>query len=208
MEIKKKVRLLIFVLFVLLLSTINACADNNPPATIFASPAETKKQIQVDPQHLELAYDYLVKNRIALGLKNPRKELKLIAYQADKLDFKHIKFQQLFNNVPVWNSFLTVHINVSDIVYRVSGQPYQDIGDINTTPALSAKEAGEHAVQTDTTDNGNWKPEKAELCIFLDGHTGRLAYEVTVTKGFVRKFVFIDAMNGELIKTLTGTYTN
>jgi len=59
-----------------------------------------------------------------------------------------------------------------------------------------------------TLQYGNWKPEKAELCIFLDGNTGILAYEVTVTEGFVRKFVFIDAMNGELVKTLAGTYKN
>ena len=138
---------------------------------------------------------------------NPRNQLTAVDYRVDSLHFKHIKFQQTVGDIPVWGSYLTVHFNSSNAIYRISGRPYPGLDDINTSPALTKQKAAEAAAHAGQEQSGDWQPGAVLLYVLPEESGAKLVYEVTVTKGLTRKFVFIDANSGQLVKTLSGTPT-
>ena len=208
----------------LLLPVLVACASNNEAAEVAqrysghnsdnqSTSVDTLQAVangshaQVDPYYLELAYTHLDNNRDQLGLSNPRNELTPMDYREDNLRFMHIKFQQAVGGIPVWGGHVIVHINSSDDVYRVTGQPYHGLQDINTSPVLTKVEAENIAVHAGKDSPGGWQPSTTLLYVFPEKSGARLVYEVTVTNGLKRKFVIIDAGSGQLVKTLSGTPT-
>ena len=68
-----------------------------------------------------LALDFMHHYRTLFKLNQPYRELNVSNTQIDKLDYKHIRLQQVYNDIPVWDSEIIVHVNADEIVYLAGG---------------------------------------------------------------------------------------
>lgn len=87
------------------------------------------------------ARQFLRTNRALLRLEDPDQELVLVERQADELGYRHLRFEQQFNGLPVWPCRLSVHLNAAGDVYLLDGAFSPTPAEVVTTPSLSAAQA-------------------------------------------------------------------
>ncbi len=104
--------------------------------------------------------------------------LRKIKQRTDKNRITHIRYQQLYKNVPVWGHHIIVSKNAAGNVVNLHGTKIEGItGDLpksfatlNTLDSSGALELVKAKFKNDHSDVKNWtfKNEKSELVIFLD----------------------------------------
>lgn len=151
-------------------------------------------------KYAEISLRYLEREKSQYGLDHPRKQLMYKMESVDNLQKKHVKFQQVQNDIPVWGREMIVHLDEQDRVYLVTGEVLGGLRSINTVPGISLEDAARHVSYDGELKNGS-------LYIFNFDNENYLAYGFTLTKGLMRDFVFIDAHNGKLIHRISGTPT-
>lgn len=82
---------------------------------------------------MDIATPFLVENKELLQLSNPAEEFKEKELIVDKQGNKHIKLQQYWNNIPIWNSQAIVHANAQGV--------YSFSGTYHASPELSVETA-------------------------------------------------------------------
>ncbi|REL28081.1 DUF4215 domain-containing protein [Thalassotalea euphylliae] len=167
----------------------------------------------------------------AFGIANADTELTLVATNQDKLGSSHNIYKQNYKGIPVFAGELRTHFNANGEMIAVNGNFLADIK-VVIKPVITAEQAANIAfrrVAQDPTkdvmaDNKN-KEEKigtpaalfsnsVTLMVFraglIKGTPGRdhLTYEVEVVNsiGNVREFVYVDAINGEIVDQITGIH--
>jgi len=81
------------------------------------------------------------------------------------MKFKHIKVQQVVNNVPIWGREIIIHLNRNNQVYMVNGNVEPSVT-INTTPKLTNQEAAEHALEAVPGGPEGWHAAGSEIQFF------------------------------------------
>lgn len=152
---------------------------------------------------IEKARSFIGSQKDKFKIANPADELRVVSQETDKLGMTHIKFQQEYDNIPVWGHQTIVHFSDDETIYMVGGQTIPTPQIANTVPAISelvstgkAKDAVKNDINTSDID------AEDEVIIYALEGAPRLVRMVTLTSptdGSVRWRVFIDAETGEVI---------
>lgn len=92
------------------------------------------------------ANEFFRAHREALGLGDPSFEMRRKVVVPDWLDMDHVRYQQIYQRVPVFGSELIVHLNSDGDVRVVNGRVVPEI-DLDPNPRLSPEQAVELAVE-------------------------------------------------------------
>lgn len=155
--------------------------------------------------------NYLEALKEPLQIENPAEEFFIQKIDTDKLGQQHIRMQQQFQGIKIYNSELIAHAKDNDI-YLVNGRHYPTPQLENVTPAIDVQ----NAKQIARNDVGTFKTlsfeEKryvageqfeSELVIFFpekNTTNPRLAYHLTVIPNMTERWEYlIDAENGNVL---------
>ena len=154
----------------------------------------------------KLARTFLVQHGTLFGLADQNSQLKLLAVDKDKLGFKHFRYQQLHDGLPVFGQQLVVHAK-DDRVTSVGGRITPNIG--HAEPKLDAAAAAQRALAATrknlVAEGGSSTPLTAQGAqqlgwYTLQDGTPRLAYEVVVgAREDQRWQMYVDAASGEVL---------
>jgi hypothetical protein len=165
-------------------------------------------KLQSDNLFSKIALAFISANAQLFKISNPANELTDISVNEDDLGFKHIRFQQVFNGIPVWVSEMNVHLDNLNNVYLVQGRyiPTPEKTDMN--PVL--KEAAVKRLVADNlgvpgSEYFKWPPE---LIIFSATDAEPcLAYRVVASLNETEGWAFIiDASTGAVLEKLPANY--
>jgi Zn-dependent metalloprotease len=146
---------------------------------------------------------FLRDHRQALRLRDPDKEMRLDVDQADELGHRHIRFQQVYRDLPVWANELIVQLDPKGNVITMHGA-YSPTpgGKLITRPALDAEAALVKArAAIEGADKASASPPELLIHAPLQG-VSRLAWKIELnvsTKS--RWLVFVDAATGKVLET-------
>ena len=155
------------------------------------------------------ALNYLKKNEVKTGIKNPGKNLKVKDTQTDELGMTHVRYNQSINGVNVEGSEVIVHFNKDNEVVSVNGRVNQTIADdaVDTTASLSSNAALQVATSSVNAPEELTYEPTTELVVYPFEGENHTAYKVNVN--FMGDepgnwFVFVDANTGEIIDKYNG----
>ena len=181
--------------------------------------AETPRQIQAagsvlmkkaDPTQsgtgtstidIQTARQFLNHSTQLLHLDNPDKELKLASNTTDTLGKQHLRFQQYYQNLEVWNSVLTVHLNKTGDVELIDGVFFPTPRKLSIIPVYSEIQATENARLAIPHGASASESNSPRLVIYPEqGKQTQLAWEIKLSAGLNHQWlVLIDAHNGNEI---------
>jgi len=191
----------------------------------------TKSTRRIADNSASSSLSFLREYGSAFGITNVDTELILTKTNHDKLGASHSIFKQKYQGLPVFAGELRTHFNANGELIAVNGNFLADIK-VVTKPVITPEQATNIAfrkVEQDprksvTSDNRN-KEEKLDtpsalfsnavtLMVFraglIKGTPGQdhLTYEIEVVNslGNVREFVYVDALNGDIIDQITGIH--
>lgn len=182
----------------------SACAGSitPPQAAGPATLATAGKPAIQQSRYAAQALAYLEQNRAEYGIAGAPMNLRFAGETVDALNQKHVRFQQFYDDVPVWRREIIVHVDARDKVYAVSNGLASGLGAIDVTPRISVEAARNAAARA---KGEGWLSSGGTLTIFLHEMRPHLAYEITLRRGLQRWFVFVDAGSGEIIHQLSGS---
>lgn len=198
------------------------------PSTQFASFVRSSKDGDLHPGNRDNTPQGKAKGFFAdygglFGVRNADSELVPLSAFTDNQGATHVKFQQIYNDVPVFAAILQAHLDASNQLTAVNGVFIPGI-DINTSPTFSPIEASERAIadvlanppendltgavpDLSATDLSAMPPM---LYVYRDGliqgveGPNYLVYEVEVTDGSgVREMVYINAHDGKIVNRIS-----
>ncbi len=151
--------------------------------------------------HAQTARHFLDTAHKLLHLDHPAQELTLQYNHTDTMGKQHLRFHQTYQDIPVWNCELTVHLDKTGNVELVDGAFSPSPNKVSTKPIYTANQAiekarlwipyGADAVETDLP----------QLVIYPEqGEQPRLAWEVKLSAALNHHWlVLVDANNGTQI---------
>lgn len=156
----------------------------------------------------EEAKRYLEAVSDLMSINDPQSEWKLKNSMTDELDIHHIKFQQVYNGIPIYGSEVIVHGNEKGM-NMINGR-YKTTPEIeNLVPSLShddvkniaIAELGESTIpEKDQFNLWSQMKDKSELVIYPTEEEMKLAYHLTTYENIVQRWeYFIDAHSGEIL---------
>ncbi len=138
---------------------------------------------------------------------NPRQHLNLLEIKRDQYGLQHIKLSQQINGVPIWGGDIIVHIRGNQ-VYRLDGDVHAPSEKINTDPNITPNKAESIAIDNYATPYKNGVVNSSLQILVDDAGAFILAYLVEIKSGLNRFMIFVDALNGKLIKEVDGMPEN
>jgi Zn-dependent metalloprotease/chitodextrinase len=151
-----------------------------------------------------------------LGLSQ-QGELKLLKQRTDKNNVTHMRYNQLFNGIPVWGHHILVAKDPSGNIVSLHGTKVLDIAeDINpaamstplAAPDILAQMKERHIQKSELVDQ-SWvfKNEVSQKVIFLDNNDqARICYVISFFADLLqgghpaRPTIIMDAVTGEIIE--------
>ena len=173
--------------------------------------------LEGDPVFLKLRSDNLF-SKIALAfisanaeffkITNPAHELKDISVNEDDLGFKHIRFRQVFSNIPVWASEINVHLNNLNNVYLVQGRYIPTPEKIDINPVLKEEDTQRIVAENLDIPGSEYFEWPSEMIIFSASDAEPcLAYRVVASLSATESWAFIiDATTGAVLEKLPAIY--
>jgi len=125
----------------------------------------------------EMAINWISKNKNLLQIKKI-KNLKEV-FKRSSLSGHTIRFQQILNNVPVYNAQITVHISPKNNVTYVDNLFDPSVQNINTTPSISEEKAFLLA-KNNIKATGKLAFSSKELFIFNQSTQTKLIYKIII----------------------------
>ena len=151
----------------------------------------------------------------SFGLTNASAQVVKDKSETDKQGYVHLRYQRVYNNVPVFASAFLIHENKIGQVKSATGNVLP-ITSLDTTPNLTNAEAKAKAVEIGTSQFKMTKPEAETATLYIynkkyinadSADQNYLAYEVAVhdlSDSSLRKNLIINAKNGVLIDSSEG----
>lgn len=151
-----------------------------------------------------------------LLLHNPAQEMRPMSTTMDELSYSHVRFEQVYEGIPVWGRDLFVHVDATGAVYAVNGTYEPTPATASTRPSLLADQAVSRVI-TQLENEGRWAPLseetarafgidliESELVLYPHPDRGtRLAYEVSVHPNLVERFTYlVDAQTGDVLNRI------
>lgn len=149
----------------------------------------------------QAAYAFLDTNRDLYRLVDPKGELRVRESTTDALGMSHVRLEQMYQGIPVFEADLAVHISDAGHIVAVNGKYVPGI-DIPVEPAVEGGQASAAALAAFSLAPGDVVVESAELTVLAPaGADVLLAWKVVLTEDDppLRQVVFIDAADGKVI---------
>ncbi len=154
-----------------------------------------------------VAAEFLRQHGSMFGVENARTQLRLVGSNRDHLGFTHYKYQQYFNDLPVFGQQLIVHTQDST-VRSAAGRLTPNIKVAERTSAISAQEAFSRVLSSKDRSlaGSSWKlaDDASTLGVFTaDDGTPHLAYEMDVRSatGPQSWRYYVDATSGKVLES-------
>jgi len=156
----------------------------------------------------EVALAYLTAHRSAFKLMRPSQELTVCSVTTDDLGLKHIRFQQVFENITVRASEIIVHLNRANQVYLVQGRYIPTPENVATRPVLNEGQSFRIVVEDLKSMGPDCRNCRSGLIIFPQAQgRPRLAYRVWATVSAAEGWAYvIDAKTGKILEKIPTTY--
>jgi bacillolysin len=191
------------VLLTLISMTLFGCTDvalssNTDSETPAPDSLSNGQLVEISLQHIKIKKD-------KYQISNPDERLLLRNVNRDQYNTQHLEFTQQYNEIPIWGDEILVHIRDKE-VYLINGNIFPDgfLLSSPTVPKLTSSDAEEIAMQEISISHSGAN-SKSQLVILPDSiYSGRLCYFVEVTFGLNRHLLFVDALNGTILKKLEG----
>ncbi len=155
-----------------------------------------------------IAREFLNAYKTLFGVQNPNDEFVLKSVNHDDLGYKHVRFRQIFFNIPIWKAEILVQLNQANHVSLVQGHyiktPLGFIAratlDKKQALAIVARELG---IGSECSDC------KLETIIYAPkGRKPLLAFQVAVAISLIEGWlVVIDAKTGLILKKIPAVYS-
>jgi hypothetical protein len=159
------------------------------------------RELQSADRFGEIALAFVSAHPALFKLEQPEKELGLKSATRDKMGFKHVRLQQVFEGLPVWGAEMIVHLDKSNHVYLVQGRYIPTPERLSTSPRLTPA-AALHVAAKHVGLGTECKGCRSELVVFAKG-TPRLAYRVLVTLSLVKGWaLMVDAETGAVLEKI------
>jgi hypothetical protein len=159
------------------------------------------RELQSADRFGEISLAFVSPYRALFNLEEPERELVLKSVTRDKMDFKHVRLQQVFQGIPVWAAEMIVHLDKSNHVYLVQGRYIPTPQGLSTSPRLTAADAL-HIAARHVGLGTECKGCSSELVVFAKGNPG-LAYRVLATVSLVEGWaLMVDAETGAVLEKI------
>lgn len=178
-------------------------------------PLDRAPAASADPA--SVANGFLAEYGQYFGLDNPAAELTAVQQTTDAEGMQHLRYNQTYQDIPVYGAQLTVHLRPDLSVASVNGQMVPSI-DVAVTPVLSAEEAAARAREfwreqgrpsEPTVEGPSLYVLNKSLITDQLGDADYLVWRVEVAheKPEAREFYFVNAADGSLVFQVTGIQT-
>lgn len=167
--------------------------------------------LQSRNMHADIAFAFLMAYRSSFKLMNPADELIIDSITTDDLGLTHIRFQHIYEGIPIWASEIIIHLDRSNHVYLFQGSYIPSPEDINTIPALTEDTAFRLVVENLRHKDFECAGCRSGLVIYpsSSNEMPRLAYRVTAAPSLSEGWTFIiDANTGEILEKLPTVHTD
>src|SRR5205085_472832 len=91
------------------------------------------------------ARSFLNAHRALLRVDDPDQELRLVGQQRDEIGQRHLRFAQMFHDLPVWPAGLSVHLDAKGNLNLVDGAYIPTPNGVATQPVINVADAVERA---------------------------------------------------------------
>lgn len=169
----------------------------------------------------QLALAYFEENRDLFKLENPGQELQVVKELYDDLGKQHVKFQQVYQGIPIWGHDLVAHLTSDGTLYAINARysPTPRGLDINRV-IIGSEEAiqiaeSNLAKETAIKELGNWartildyEGPSVKKYIWVDSKTQKphLIWHVAIRPNFRDYwYYFIDVVSGDVLEKYNAT---
>ena len=151
-------------------------------------------------QDEDTARSFLRSKRGLLRISDPDKELRLARYSTDSLDYRHLRYNQIFRGLPVWPAELNVHLDQNGNVNLMNGAFVPTPKRIVTKPVWSAESALDVARRS-FPQGDSATADMPQLIIYAPvNKICRLAWKIALSVSIESDWlVIVDALNGSLL---------
>ena len=146
--------------------------------------------------------DFIAARPDLFGLRDPKSELRILRRESDQLGSTHVRFDQMYQGLPVWGCQKIVHFRDASTIYMVAGQTVPT-PELSTTPKVTSANAETAALNAVKSAVGA-EPVKTnpELVVYPDQRVSKLAWQVVVSgvqNPTIKWRVFVDALTGAVL---------
>ncbi len=150
-----------------------------------------------------MALNWITDHKELLGIRNTT-DLS-VRFTRSSLSGNTIRFQQSFNNIPVFQSEVVIHVSPKSKITYVYNTFNPAINNLNTSPTVSKDNAFQKA-QNEIKVSGKISYSENKLFIYQKNQAGniKLIYRVIIEAEFpIGSWeVLVDAQNGEIISAM------
>jgi len=173
------------------------------------------------PQHTAL--ELINEHRELFRLDNPMDELTVTATITDRFGKQHIKFQQRYRGLPLWNQEIVAHVAPSGGVYAINGRYVPTPRGLAVVDAITAAaaidvaltELGARSLISELSPQSkallHYDGPQVNQCIWIHPVTQRphLVWHVELRPNFRdRWYYFIDAHSAQILQRYNATATD
>ena len=184
-------------------------SENGTPAFVTYANQPGLKKRQRSSDFLERSYTFLQENASFLYLQNPRSELVLTDMRTDELGHSHLRFQQHYQNIPVWGAELYLHYGADGELSVMNGRRQPTPEGMAPEFNLSREQAIARAAAHLAFDAAGASIWEAERVIFIDDRgKAKAVWHIQLGAAMFEDWrVFIDARDGKVLQAYDNRQT-
>ena len=157
-----------------------------------------------DPE--TIAREFLSRHKGIYGISAQDEELRLKNIGIDENDNRHVRFHQMYKDLPVFGNEMIVHMNANNVVVGSNGSFIPEL-DIPDTPKISKDDAVKKILHDDP-NNAEWVGAKPLLLVLFREEKPHLAWHLSVSgtdKDIYDNEIpakweyFLDALTGKVV---------
>lgn len=163
------------------------------------------RELQAESNATEIATLFIAAFRHEFKIADPRNELAVTSVSTDDLGLTHVRFEQVYQDIPIASSEIIVHLDRDNHVYLVNGRYIPTPESLNTRPDITPAAAKRIIFNHLQKDVPNPLRETLALIIFArPGTEPRLAFRIEILMRIDEGWIyFIDAVNGKILERRT-----
>ena len=160
------------------------------------------RRLQAQGRAAELAVAFIEAHAGFFRLTDPSSELSAVSEKTCDLGLTRVRFQQIYQGIPVSNAEINVHIDRNKRVYLVNGRYIPTPTQIDVNPGITSKTAISVAAGHLGIAGDDLPRRAIDLVVFANRETGpRLSFRIeTAIRADQGWVYYIDANSGEILE--------
>ncbi len=182
--------------------TVRFMQGNDLSAQLATDPDFIK--MQTENRHADVALAFLQLIAKTLQLADPQRELVLKKVDRDDLGMAHVRFEQIYENIPVLRAEIVVHLNRTNQVTSLQGSYIPTPQGMNVDARLDKAAIQKIAVENVGISSCTGCESQLVIVPVTDKQLPTLGYQVMVSKGISGGWhLVIDANTGQVIEKIS-----